>query len=127
MSRVVHFEIHADDPKRAASFYESAFGWTISKWDGPVDYWLITTGADDQPGIDGAITKRQSPARGEGFSAYVCTINVESFEDTAAKVEAAGGALTGPKRAVPGVGWHGYFTDTEGNTFGAMQPDEDAK
>lgn len=127
MSRVVHFEIHADDPARAARFYEGAFGWTISKWDGPVDYWLITTGTDDQPGINGAIMKRQKPASGEGFSAYVCTANVESFDDTAAKVEAAGGALTGPKQAVPGIGWHGYFTDTEGNTFGAMQPDENAK
>ncbi len=38
MSRVVHFEIHADDPERAAKFYERALGWTISKWDGPVDY-----------------------------------------------------------------------------------------
>ena len=127
MSRVVHFEIHADDPERAAKFYESALGWTISKWDGPVDYWLITTGAKDQPGIDGAITKRQSPSSSYGVSAYVCTINVESFEDAAAKVEAAGGAVTSPKRAVPGVGWHAYFSDTEGNTFGAMQPDEAAK
>ncbi len=127
MSRVVHFEIHAGDPERAIRFYESALGWTISKWDGPVDYWLITTGAKDQPGIDGAIMKRQSPAGGEGFSAFVCTVNIESYEDTAAKVEAAGGAVTGPKQAVPGIGWHGYFTDTEGNTFGAMQPDENAK
>ncbi len=127
MSRVVHFEIHAGDPERAAAFYESALGWTISKWDGPVDYWLITTGASDQPGIDGAIVKRQSPVSGEGFSAYVCTVNVESYEETAAKVVAAGGAVTSPKQAVPGIGWHGYFTDTEGNTFGAMQSDENAE
>lgn len=86
-----------------------------------------TTGEEDQPGINGAIMKRQSPAGGEGFSAFVCTVDVESCDDTAAKVEAAGGAVTSPKQAVPGVGWHGYFSDTEGNTFGAMQPDENAK
>lgn len=127
MSRVVHFEIHADDPARAAKFYESAFGWTISKWDGPVDYWLINTGADDQPGINGAITRREGSAGADGFSAYVCTIDIESFADTAAKVKAAGGAVTSLKRAVPGIGWHGFFSDTEGNTFGVMQPDEAAK
>ena len=27
MPRVVHFEIHADDPERAINFYKSVFGW----------------------------------------------------------------------------------------------------
>lgn len=38
MSRVVHFEIPADDPKRSIKFYETEFGWTIEKWDGPIEY-----------------------------------------------------------------------------------------
>lgn len=37
MSRVIHFEIHADDPGRAAGFYGEVFGWEVQKWDGPVD------------------------------------------------------------------------------------------
>jgi len=57
MGRVVHFEINAADPERAAMFYESVFDWEIKKWDGPVDYWLVMTGEDDD-GIDGAIVKR---------------------------------------------------------------------
>jgi len=44
MPRVVHFEIHADDPQRAANFYQGVFGWDIKKWEGPEDYWLVTTG-----------------------------------------------------------------------------------
>ncbi len=44
MSRVVHFEIHATDPERLVAFYTDLFGWTIQKWDGPMDYWLIHTG-----------------------------------------------------------------------------------
>ena len=47
MSRVVHFEIPADDPVRAAKFYEDVFGWKIEKWEGPFDYWLVTTGEED--------------------------------------------------------------------------------
>ncbi len=126
MSRVIHFEIPADDPARAIKFYEQALGWTVSKWDGPFDYWLINTGPEGEPGINGALMQRDGPAVGSVMS-YICTVSVESYDDTAAKVERAGGAVTSPKQAVPGMGWHGYFTDTEGNTFGAMQPDENAK
>lgn len=49
------FEIPADDPGRAAKFYDDVFGWKVKKWDGPADYWLVTTGEDEEPGINGAI------------------------------------------------------------------------
>ena len=32
-----------------------------------------------------------------------------------------------PKFALAGMAWQGYFLDTEGNTFGVHQPDENAK
>ena len=35
MSRVIHFEIPAGDPERAANFYRKVFGWKIEKWPGP--------------------------------------------------------------------------------------------
>jgi len=54
-SRVVHFELAADDPDRCAQFYAAAFGWKIEKWGGPTDYWLVTTGEPGEPGIDGGI------------------------------------------------------------------------
>jgi predicted enzyme related to lactoylglutathione lyase len=38
VGRVIHFELNADDPERAARFYQDVFGWTIEKWDGPLDY-----------------------------------------------------------------------------------------
>jgi hypothetical protein len=41
---ITHFEITADDPVRAAAFYRDSFGWTITKWDGPANYWLVSTG-----------------------------------------------------------------------------------
>jgi uncharacterized protein len=34
MNRPVHFEIHAEDPERAANFYRQLFGWEITKWAG---------------------------------------------------------------------------------------------
>jgi len=32
-----------------------------------------------------------------------------------------------PKMPIPGVGWLAYAKDTEGNIFGIMQPDANAK
>ena len=59
MPRVVHFEICADDPERAVNFYQSTFGWKIRKWDGPQEYWVIITGNDDEPGINGGMVHRE--------------------------------------------------------------------
>jgi predicted enzyme related to lactoylglutathione lyase len=54
-------------------------------------------------------------------------MEVVSFDETAAKVQSAGGQVALPKFAIPGVCWQGYFIDTEGNTFGIFQPDVNAK
>ena len=42
MPGFVHFDIAADDPERAAGFYNRVFGWTITKLAGPTPYWLVT-------------------------------------------------------------------------------------
>lgn len=121
MPRVVHFEITADNPERAAQFYTKVFGWKIDKWGGPMEYWLATTG-QDEPGIDGGIMSRS-----EGFGPTTNTIGVDSIEDFVAKVKAAGGQLAVPKSAVPSMGWVAYCTDSEGNLFGLFQVDPQAK
>jgi predicted enzyme related to lactoylglutathione lyase len=41
--RIVHFEIPADDPARAMAFYQSAFGWSFDKWEGPTEDSMVTT------------------------------------------------------------------------------------
>jgi predicted enzyme related to lactoylglutathione lyase len=118
MPRVVHFEIAADDPERAVAFYRSVFGWQIEKWDGPMEYWLITTGPKEEPGIDGGLGRRTEPGVGTEN-----TIDVVSVDDSVKKIVAGGGKVVRPKHAVPGVGWLAYCADTEGNTFGVMQRD----
>jgi predicted enzyme related to lactoylglutathione lyase len=122
MPRVTHFEIPADDPERAISFYESVFGWTIEKWEGPMDYWMVMTGPEDEPGIDGGLGRRMGSATG-----FENTISVESVDEYIAKIEASGGKVVRPKMAIPGVGWLAYCADTEGNAFGLMQDDAAAK
>ena len=120
MPRVIHFEIPADDPNRAVKFYGDVFGWKIQKWEG-MDYWLCETGKAPEPGIDGAIMPREEKRT------TVNTINVASLEEASEEITLAGGKLTTPRTAVPGIGYFRYCQDTEGNTFGIMQSDPDAK
>jgi predicted enzyme related to lactoylglutathione lyase len=122
MPRVVHFEIDAKKPERAVKFYEKVFGWKIKKWEGPVEYYLISTGKETEPGIDGGLSKRT-----ESEPSTVNTIDVSSVDEFIKKVEANGGKIVRPKRAVIGVGYMAYFEDPEGNVFGIMETDESAK
>ncbi|UCG92464.1 MAG: VOC family protein [candidate division WOR-3 bacterium] len=127
MPRVVHFEISADDPERAVKFYTNVFGWTINKWKGPMDYWLLTTGKDE-PGINGAIMKREQPLTGkDGMIGYTCTMDVDNVDNYIKKVEKNGGKVIQPKGAIPGVGWFAMCLDTEGNVFGLMREDPSAE
>ena len=121
MPRVVHFEISADDIDQVAQFYTTVFGWEFNKWDGPQDYWLITTGKDT-PGIDGGLMRRQE----DEVKASVNTIDVPSVDDYVATITDNGGNVVVPKMAVPGVGYMAYCTDPDGNVFGIMAMDESA-
>lgn len=131
MNRVVHFEIQADDVKRAIKFYTAVFGWEFPKWMEEPPYWGIMTAPQDskERGINGGLLKRPCPAPkiGQGTNAYVCTVQVDNFDEIAAKIEKAGGIVAMPKAAITGLAWQGYFLDTEGNTFGIHQLDKEAK
>lgn len=136
MSRVVHFEIQADDLERAKSFYTDVFGWSFedySEYTGS-PYWGIVTGPEEEPGINGGLLPRPAPtprapgapAAGQGTNGFVCTIGIADYDETEGRVLAAGGRVALPKTALPGMAWQGYYLDTEGNTFGIHQPDPEA-
>ena len=124
MSRVIHFEIHASQPEALVAFYTALFGWKFSRW-GEVEYWLIDTGAKDQPGIDGGLV----PRRGDGplamaaVGSFVCTVQVDSLDASLARGAELGASVAMPKMPVPGVGWLAYIKDPDGNLLGMMQPD----
>ncbi len=133
MNRVIHFEIHAADPERAARFYRAIFDWEIREWTIPgaqipneSRYWLVATGADPEPGINGGLLFRRGPgpAEGQPVNAFVCTVGVSSVDGCLAKVTEAGGILAVPKMPIKGVGWLAYAKDPEGNIFGVMQDDK---
>lgn len=127
MPRVIHFEIHAENPERAIKFYKSLLGWEFQKWEGPMDYWLITTGPAGSPGINGGLIRRQGTIDGTAVIGYVCTVDVTSVDEYAKKITAAGGQIVVPKMPIPGVGWLAYAKDPEGNIFSIMHADTAAK
>lgn len=129
MPRVIHFEIHADDLERAMKFYKEVFGWKFENWNAPMNYWLITTGKDSEPGINGGIMERQG-ANPSGdtvpLTSYVCTVDVPDVDMFIEKAKSAGGTMALGKMPIPNVGWLAYMKDTEGNIFGMMQNDSEA-
>ncbi len=122
MPRPTHFEIPAENVERAIDFYSTVFGWKFQKWDGPMPYWMITTGPESEPGINGGLLQRSDPSQPP-----VNTIVVEDLDKTLEAATAKGAKLAVPKMAVPGVGWLAYCLDTEGIMFGVMQSDMNAK
>jgi uncharacterized protein len=122
MSRVTHFEIPAAEPDRAAAFYGKVFGWKFDKWPGPMEYWMVVTGKEGEPGINGGMMKKPG-----GIASTTNTIGVVSVDDAIAAVLKAGGKSIMPKTPIPTVGYFAYCEDTEGNVFGVMQPDSSAK
>ena len=131
-NRVVHFEIHAADPERAQAFYHAAFGWEFPRWMEEPPYWGVMTspvGPEGEPGINGGLMTRRGgpPAEGAAVNAYVCTVQVDSFDETSRKILEAGGTVAVPKHAIAGMAWQGYFKDTEGNIFGVHEADTNAR
>ena len=127
MPRVVHFEIHASDPERAVNFYKTLFDWQFQKWEGPMEYWLVITGPNDQPGINGGLVQRQGEIDGQAVIAYVCTVDVENLDASVQTAVDNSGQIALPKMPIPGMGWLAYCKDTEGNIFGMMQGDPNAQ
>jgi predicted enzyme related to lactoylglutathione lyase len=121
MNSVQFFEIQANNPQAAMTFYSGVFGWKFEKqaW-APIDYWQISS-----DGINGGLLGRPVPiaAGPAGTNAYVCSVEVADFDATWSQILAHGGSEAMGKFRVPGQCWQGYFLDTEGNTVGIFQVD----
>ena len=101
---------------------EAALDRSVQKWEGPEDYRLVSTGEEDQPGINGAIMHRR--ARSEST---VNRIDVPSLDEFIERVTGNRGTVVMGKTAVPGVGYMAHCKDPQGNTFGMMEEDPTAR
>jgi uncharacterized protein len=121
-NNLASFAIHVDDVDRARAFYEAVFGWEFEPW-GPPGFYLIHTGDEKSPGIQGLMHQRPEPRTGTGLNGIEPTFAVDDVDVIAAAVEAHGGRLTMAKSVIPTVGALIRFLDPEGNDIGAMAYD----
>jgi hypothetical protein len=110
-------------------FYTDVLGWEFHKFEmenAPPDmeYWLITTGPDSEPGINGGMSKRRGPTAPAPGSYGMLTMSVSDLEAYVRKVLDAGGQVPEPLMPIPGVGRMAMCLDTEGNSFGIIQMDQ---
>jgi uncharacterized protein len=125
MNTIGYFEIQSSDPAREIKFYENIFGWKFSKENFvPIEYYRIETG-----NINGGLLKRPAkiPEAENGTNAFVCSIQVEHYDKINDLIIGNGGQIALPKFAVPGRCWQGYYLDSDNNTFGIFEVDENAK
>jgi len=126
---IVHFEIPADQPERAAKFYRELFGWNINRWENPggMEYWMVETvpaDAEGRPvrqGVNGGLMRRMFPGQ-----APVNYIAVDDLDQFAKKAERLGAKVVVGRQPVPGMGWFAQLSDTEGNIFAIWQSDTTA-
>ena len=126
MSKVVHFEIPAEDLDRARKFYGAVFGWSLqtTPMPGGGEYTsVVTTPVDEQtqiptePGaINGGMMERSATT-----PAPVITIDVDAIDAALKNVEAEGGTTVQPRTEIPGMGAFAYFKDPEGNVMGLWE------
>src|SRR5205809_7187115 len=95
-ANLASFAIHVDDVDRARAFYEAVFGWRFEPW-GPPGFYLIHTGDEANPGIQGLMHRRQEPRTGTGLNGFEPTVSVDDLDAVIAAVESHGGRITMPR------------------------------
>ena len=118
MAHVVHFEISVPNPEQAVEFYSDVFGWSAQKLPDPIQYWQLKPSITPaNTGIPGGIIGSKS-----GLSRVSVTIQVESLDETCAKVTGMGGSIVTKRRPVPGYGTHVLCKDPQGLFFALIEP-----
>lgn len=118
-NNLASFAIHADDVQRCRRFYEAVFGWQFEPW-GPPDFYVVHTGDERNPGVQGLLHGRQAPRAAGGPNCFECTIAVDDLDAVTAAIKQHGGRIMMEKAPIPTVGVLTKFADTEGNVVGAM-------
>jgi predicted enzyme related to lactoylglutathione lyase len=126
MNPVVHFEIPFDDGRRAARFYQAAFGWQTKDLGEEMGHYVLatTTETDDRgPKRSGAINGGFFPRKDDYPQQHPSVvIAVDDIRSAMQKVKDAGGKVLGEPMEIPGYGQYVSFDDSEGNRVAMMQP-----
>ena len=131
MNPVVHFEMPYEDSDRMAVFYETVFGWKMTKL-GPemMDYVIAKTAEANEKHDSiyedvargtiggGFFPKNQDPSN--QYPSLV--IAVDDIQESMELINKNGGKVLGEPMDIPGTGTYVSFIDTEGNRASIIQP-----
>ena len=110
-------DLATDDTAASRDFYSKLFGWQVEVNPDPQygGYALAKTGGKDVAGIGG----KQDPSAPTAWSVYIGTDNAD---ETAKKVQAAGGTVVAPPFEVGDQGRMAVFQDPSGAFISAWEP-----
>lgn len=109
------------DAEAAVAFYSGLFDWEFENAmppDAPGEYYIARLRGGDVAAVG------SQPEGGPPAAVWNTYIWVESADEAAAKVEAAGGQVVTPPFDVPQAGRMAVFTDPEGAAFNVWQARE---
>ncbi len=130
---IVHFEFPAEDRKRMAEFYTSAFGWKTQMLGEEMGNYVLATitsevdkkGRPKKTGIINGGFYEKSNNKTAQYPSVV--IAVDSIKKSMNKVTKAGGKVLGEPMEIPGFGMYVSFYDTESNRVSMMEPTMEMK
>ena len=118
-----YFDLTVQDVGQARAFFEKVLGWRFEKFDMPYEYFRITAGPDNEPGIDGGVGAVRDAPLSEGKPMTQVTIPVSNLANVLTLVLEAGGSIVEPKAPIPGVGWYATCAEPGGLKFGLIEAD----
>jgi uncharacterized protein len=89
---------------------------------------VLTTPVDEQtrqPREPGAINGGMFERTGD-LAHPIITVDVDDIDAALERISSLGGSVVLAKTAIPGMGYYGYFRDTEGNVLGLWTTATDA-
>ena len=113
MNTVCHIEIQTRDLARSQAFYQAVFpNWSFRSFGED----MVVFGEGESH--IGGLMKSDQVEPGQSPSVW---IHAEAIEPILERVTQAGGSISAPKFAVPGVGWSAVFLDPEGSPLGLVE------
>ena len=115
---ITHIDIPVADTKKASEFYSNLFGWQIAEVPGYEGYpmWQAPN----------KISGGGLAPRSDGFTQPRSYVEVDSIEQTLAKVKDTGGEVVMEKNPISETSWWAIFRDPDGNDVGLYEGVTDA-
>lgn len=121
-----YFDLTVADVNGARRFFEQLLGWQFERFPMPYEYYRITAGAPDEPGIDGGVGAIADTTLSAGRPMTQLTIPVPDLDAYLKRVVAAGGSIVEPRTPIPGIGFYATCAEPGGLKFGLIQADPSA-